>query len=320
MTATIFIDGEAGTTGLQIKSRLEGRNDIRLIHLGDDKRKDAAARQDALRSADVAILCLPDDAAGEAATMLKGAKTRVIDASTAHRTDPDWVYGFAEMALGQREQIASATRVSNPGCYACSAVALLRPLSDAGLLPPDFPVTINAVSGYSGGGRKMIESYEAPKAPDYTESPFRVYALGLEHKHTPEIEHHSNLKTRPLFVPSVGRFRQGMIVQVPLHLELLPGKPKPADLHTVFVDHYQGARFVTVAPLAETPPAFVEAEALNGTNDLRLSVFGNAARGHAVLMAVSDNLGKGASGQAVQNLNIMLGLPETTGLDGRHSG
>lgn len=315
MTATVFIDGEAGTTGLQIKSRLEGRNDIRLIHLADAQRKDAAARHDALRSADVAILCLPDAAARDAAAMLKGAKTRVIDASTAHRTDPDWVYGFAEMTQGQREKIAAATRVSNPGCYACSAVALLRPLTDAGLLPLDFPVTINAISGYSGGGRKMIERYEDPKAPDYTESPFRVYALGLEHKHTPEIENHSGLKTRPLFVPSVGRFRQGMIAQVPLHLGLLPGKPKPADLHAAFVDHYQGARFVTVAPLADKPPAHVEAEALNGTNDLRLSVFGNAARGHAVLMAVSDNLGKGASGQAVQNLNIMLGLPETTGLD-----
>lgn len=314
MTAMVFIDGEAGTTGLQIKSRLEGRSDIQLIHLGDDKRKDAAARQDALRSADVAILCLPDDAAREAVALLKGAKTRVIDASTAHRTDSDWVYGFAEMTLGQREQIASAIRVSNPGCYAYSAVALLRPLTDAGLLPLDFPVTINAISGYSGGGRKMIESYEDPKAPDYTESPFRVYALGLEHKHTPEIEHRSGLKVRPLFVPSVGRFRQGMIVQVPLHLGLLPGKPKPADVHAALSQHYQGARFVAVAPFVDKPPVNVEAETLNGTNDLKLYVFGNAARGHAVLMAVSDNLGKGASGQAVQNLNIMLGLPEATGL------
>ncbi len=314
MTATIFIDGEAGTTGLQIKSRLEGRTDVRLIHLGDAKRKDASARQDALAAADIAILCLPDDAAREAAAMLKGAKTRVIDASTAHRTDPDWVYGFAEMSLGQRETIAAARRVSNPGCYACSAVALLRPLTEAGLLPGDFPVTINAISGYSGGGRKMIESYEDPKAPDYTESPFRVYALGLEHKHTPEIEHHAALKTRPLFVPSVGRFRQGMIVQVPLHLSMLPGKPGPADLHAALAAHYKGARFVSVASLADKPPANIEAETLNGTNDLKLYVLGNAQRGHAVLLAVSDNLGKGASGQAVQNLNIMLGLSEATGL------
>ena len=314
MTATIFIDGEAGTTGLQIKSRLEGRTDVRLIHLDDTKRKDASARQDALASADIAVLCLPDDAAREAASMLKGGKTRVIDASTAYRTDADWIYGFAELTAGQRARIATAPRVTNPGCYACSAVALLRPLTEAGLLPGDFPVTINAISGYSGGGRKMIESYEDPKAPDYTESPFRVYALGLEHKHVPEIEHHASLKTRPLFVPSVGRFRQGMIVQVPLHLSMLPGKPKPADLHAALDAHYKGARFVSVAPLAEKPPANIEAETLNGTNDLKLYVLGNAARGHAVLAAVSDNLGKGASGQAVQNLNIMLGLSEATGL------
>ena len=314
MTATIFIDGEAGTTGLQIKSRLEGRTDVRLIHLSDAKRKDTAARQDALAAADIAILCLPDDAAREAATLLKGAKTRVIDASTAYRTDPDWVYGFAELTSGQRARIAATARVSNPGCYACSAVALLRPLTDAGLMPAGFPVTINAISGYSGGGRKMIESYEDPKAADHTESPFRVYALGLEHKHTPEIERHSGLVTRPLFVPSVGRFRQGMIVQVPLHLSMLPGKPTPADLHAALSAHYKGARFVAVAPLADKSPPHIEAEALNGTNDLKLYVLGNAARGHAVLAAVSDNLGKGASGQAVQNLNIMLGLPEATGL------
>ncbi|MBM3565966.1 MAG: N-acetyl-gamma-glutamyl-phosphate reductase [Alphaproteobacteria bacterium] len=314
MTATVFIDGEAGTTGLQIKSRLEGRKDIRLIHLASDKRKDAAARKDALCSADVAILCLPDDAAREAVALVQGAKTRIIDASTAYRTDPEWVYGFAEMTLGQREKIAAARRVSNPGCYACSAVALLRPLTDAGLMSADFPVSINAISGYSGGGRKMIESYEDPKAPDHTESPFRVYALGLEHKHVPEIETHSGLKTRPLFVPSVGRFRQGMIVQVPLHLAALPTRPTPADLHGALANHYEGARFVSVAPLADQPPANIEAETLNGTNDLRLYVFGNAKRGHVVLMAVSDNLGKGASGQAVQNLNVMLGLSEETGL------
>lgn len=314
MTATVFIDGEVGTTGLQIKSRLEGRKDVRLIRLSDSARKDAAARKDAIASADVAILCLPDDAAREAAAMVKGTNARVIDASTAHRTDPDWVYGFPELAPGQKEKITHAARVSNPGCYACSAVALLRPLVSAHILPADFPVIINAISGYSGGGRKMIASYEDPKAPDYTESPFRVYALGLEHKHVPEIEKQSGLTTRPLFVPSVGNFRQGMIVQVPLHLAQLPGKPAPADLHAALAAHYQGARFVTVAPLADQPPANLEAETLNGSNDLALHVFGNAKRGHAVLAAVSDNLGKGASGQAVQNLNLMLGVPEATGL------
>ncbi len=314
MTATVFIDGEAGTTGLEIKSRLESRKDIRLVHLSDAARKDASARKDAIASADVAILCLPDDAAREAAAMVKGTNARMIDASTAHRTHPDWVYGFPELAPGQREKIAHAPRVTNPGCYACSAVALLRPLVAARLVPADFPVTINAISGYSGGGKKMIASYEDPKAPDHTESPFRVYALGLEHKHVPEIERHSGLTIRPLFVPSVGNFRQGMIVQVPLHLGQLPGKPKPADLHAALEAHYKGARFVSVAPLAATPPVNVEAETLNGTNQLVLYVFGNAARGHAVLMAVSDNLGKGASGQAVQNLNLMLGVPEATGL------
>ena len=314
MTATVFIDGEAGTTGLEIKSLLKSRNDIRLVRLADATRKDAGARKDAIASADVAILCLPDDAAREAAKMLKGTNTRLIDASTAHRIDPDWTYGFPELGPGQREKIAVSPRVSNPGCYACSAVALLRPLTAAGLLPADFPVTINAISGYSGGGRKMIASYEDPNASDYTESPFRVYALGLEHKHTPEIERHSGLTTRPLFVPSVGHFRQGMIVQVPLHLRALPGAPKPADLHAALADRYQGAAFVAVAPLTDTPPAQVEPETLNGTNELKLYVFGNAARGHAVLIAVSDNLGKGASGQAVQNLNLMLGLPEATGL------
>ncbi|MCC7017307.1 MAG: N-acetyl-gamma-glutamyl-phosphate reductase [Rhodospirillales bacterium] len=314
MTATVFIDGEAGTTGLEIKSRLEDRNDIRLVHLPDARRKDAGARKEAIASADVAILCLPDDAAREAAGMVKGTNARVIDASTAHRTDPDWTYGFPELIPGQREKIAVSPRVSNPGCYACSAVALLRPLVAARVLPADFPVTINAISGYSGGGRKMIASYEDPRAPDHTESPFRVYALGLEHKHTPEIERHSGLTTRPLFVPSVGRFRQGMIVQVPLHLRQLPGAPKPADLHAALSMHYLGAMFVSVEPLADRPPANIEAEILNGTNELKLYVFGNAARGHAVLVAVSDNLGKGASGQAVQNLNLMLGLPETAGL------
>jgi N-acetyl-gamma-glutamyl-phosphate reductase len=314
MTATVFIDGEVGTTGLEIKSRLAGRKDVRLIHLADAARKDAAVRKEAIASADVAILCLPADAAREAAAMVKGTNARVIDASTAHRTDPGWVYGFAELAPGQKEKIAHAARVTNPGCYACSAVALLKPLTAAGIVPADFPVTINAISGYSGGGKKMITSYEDSSAPDHTESPFRVYALGLEHKHVPEIERHSGLTTRPLFVPSVGNFRQGMIVQVPLHLVQLPGKPKPADLHAALAAHYRGAAFVAVASLADPPPANLEAETLNGTNRLDLYVFGNAKRGHAVLMAVSDNLGKGASGQAVQNLNLMLGVPEMTGL------
>jgi N-acetyl-gamma-glutamyl-phosphate reductase len=315
MTAKVFIDGEIGTTGLQIRARLEARGDIELLSLPGEARKDPARRAELLNSADLAILCLPDDAAREAAALIENPAVRVIDASTAHRTHADWVYGFPEYEAGQAEKIAAAKRVSNPGCYALASIALIHPLIAAGLLPPEHPVTINAVSGYSGGGRKLIERFEDAGAPDHIAAPFRIYALRLAHKHVPEIQARSGLATRPLFVPSVGRFRQGMIVQVPLHLGSLPGRPDAAELHAVFARHYQGRRFVEVAPLAETLAMdHLDPEGLNGTNGLRLHVFANEAAGQVVLAGLLDNLGKGAAGQAVQNLNLMLGQPEDAGL------
>lgn len=316
MSATIFIDGEAGTTGLQIFERLRGRDDLELIHLDDAKRKDAAARKDALNQADISILCLPEDASREAVSLIDNPSARVIDASIAYRTDPDWVFGFPEFGAGQRDRIAAARWVTNPGCYACGSIAMLHPLVSAGILPADFAATINAVSGYSGGGKKLIAAFEDAAAPDHTESAFYQYALALEHKHTEEIRVHGGLTHRPLFVPSVGRFAQGMIVSLPLQLWALPGEPNPADIHAALAAHYAGQRFVTVAGEveAEGMASALDPEALNGTNDMKLYVFGNAARGQAVVTAVLDNLGKGASGQAVQCLNLMLGVDEGRGL------
>jgi N-acetyl-gamma-glutamyl-phosphate reductase len=316
MTAKVFIDGEVGTTGLQIRARLEARGDAELLRLPEAARKDAGARAEMLNAADLTILCLPDEAAREAVAMIENPSVKVIDASTAHRTDPDWVYGFPEYDGGQAARIGAAKRVSNPGCYALASVALLHPLAAGGLLPADYPVTINAVSGYSGGGRRLIEQFETPDSPDAIDAPFRVYALDLAHKHVPEIQSRGGLGARPLFVPSVGRFRQGMIVQVPLHLRKLNGQPGAAELHAALADHYQGRRFVTVAPLDDTLAMnHMDPEALNGTDDLRLHVFANEAEGHAVLVALLDNLGKGASGQAVQNMNLMLGFSEALGLE-----
>ena len=315
MTAKVFIDGAQGTTGLQIHDRLEGRADIEVVSLTEAERKDLAARAEMLNGCDLAILCLPDDAALEAVAMVENPDVKVIDASTAHRVDGEWTYGFPELNAGQGEAIAAAKRVANPGCYAIASVAMLVPLIQAGLLPKDHPVTINAISGYSGGGRRLIESYEDKDSPDHTEAPFRVYGLGLEHKHVPEIEAHSGIGVRPLFVPSVGRFSQGMIVQLPLQLWALKGKPSAKDVHGALEAHYQGRRFVTVMPL-DDPAGMdgLEPEALNGTNELRLHVFANEDREQAVVAGLLDNLGKGASGQAVQNLNLMLGLDEGAGL------
>ena len=316
MTPKVFIDGEVGTTGLQIRARLAGRGDVTLISLPEAERKDAQRRRSALNEADLAILCLPDDASREAVALIDNPRTRVIDASTAHRVADGWVYGMPEYDAGQRAAIAAAKRVSNPGCYAITAVAMLHPLVAAGVVPADFPITVNAISGYSGGGKKMIASFEDRAAADYTETPFRVYGLGLEHKHTEEIRKWSGLANRPLFVPSVGRFRQGMIVQVPLQLWALPGKPTPATVQAVLAEHYAGQRFVKVAGLDETAAmGGLEPESLNGTNGLNLFVFGNAKRGQAMVAGLIDNLGKGASGQAVQNLNLMLGLDERAGLE-----
>jgi len=314
--AKVFIDGDIGTTGLQIRKRLEGRADIELLRLPVQARKDPAARAEMLNAADLAVLCLPDDAAREAAAMVENPEVRLIDASTAYRVHPDWVYGLPELDAEQSGRIARAKRVTNPGCYALASVALLKPLVDAGLVPAETPISINAVSGYSGGGRKMIAQFEDPDSPEPIAAPFRVYALGLDHKHVPEIHRRARLALRPLFVPSVGRFRQGMIVQIPLHLGTLPGRPRAVDLHAVFADHYRGRRFVEVTPYTESlAMTHLDPEGLNGTNLLRLHVFANEAAGHAVLVALLDNLGKGASGQAVQNMNLMLGLPEGTGLD-----
>lgn len=316
MSATIFIDGEAGTTGLQIKSRLEGRDGLDFIRLDDARRKDPAARKEALNDADIVILCLPDAAAKEAITLIENETTRVIDASSAHRVADGWVYGFPEYDASRRDEIAKGRFVTNPGCYAITSVAMLHPLVSRGLVPADWPVTINAVSGYSGGGKQLIAAFEDSGAPNHTDEAFRVYALGLSHKHLPEIQTWGGLSHAPLFVPSVGRFSQGMLVQLPLQLWAMPGKPSPQAVHEALSAHYAGQQFVTVAPLGETLAlGQMQPESLNGTNELRLHVFANEDNGQAVVIGMLDNLGKGASGQAVQNLNIMLGLAEDEGLD-----
>lgn len=310
MTHTIFIDGEAGTTGLEIRERLEARNDLELILLGE-RRRDVEARREALNSADAVILCLPDDAAKEAVSMIENPSVRVIDASTAFRVDPAWTYGFAEMDAGQRVAIAASTRVSNPGCYPTGFIGLMRPLVRAGLVPANQPVTVNAVSGYSGGGKAMIAEFEAEGAS----TAFRAYGLTLKHKHVPEMTKHTGLSRDVLFAPAVGAYRQGMLVEVPLHLSTLPETPSVERLHGALLEAYDGQRFVEVADLDETEAMTgIEPEALNGTNRMRLHVFGDRGGEQARLVAMLDNLGKGASGAAVQNLNIMLGLDEATGL------
>ena len=312
MVAKVFIDGEAGTTGLQISTRLEGRNDVELLRLPDDERKDPIRRRDMLNHADLVILCLPDDAAREAVSLIDNNTTRVIDASTAHRTSDDWAYGMPEYNADQNAIIAASTRVTNPGCYANASIAILHPLVERGIIPAGWPVTINAVSGYSGGGKGLINAFEDRSSPDFTDEAFRVYGLNLDHKHIPEIQRWSGLSQRPLFVPSVGRFRQGMIVQVPLQLNAIPGKPSVATVHDALSSHYAGRRFIRVGDT--TGMVKIDPEMLNDTNELRLHVFGNEEHDQVVIMGVLDNLGKGASGQAVQNMNLMLGLPEETGL------
>src|SRR5215831_3173547 len=306
----VFVDGASGTTGLGINERLRLQNDVIVKSIAEDKRKDASAKRALMEEVDLVVLCLPDDAAKEIVALIDSmgaAAPKVLDASTAFRVASDWAYGFPELAPDQADKIRAAKKVSNPGCYPTGGIALLRPLVDAGLLPSDYPVTINAVSGYSGGGKSMIQSFEDGSAPS-----FELYGLGFEHKHLPETQLYSKLTRRPIFVPSVGNYRQGMLVSVPLHLDTLTGKPSGADLHAALAKRYAGSAYVSVMPLQNeaAKSGQLEPEALNETNRLELYIFASDKHHQAVLVARLDNLGKGASGAAVQNMRLMLGLAD----------
>ncbi len=305
MTASVFIDGAVGTTGLEIVERLQGRDEFSLIVLDDDRRKNADARREAFHSADFAVLCLPDDAAREAVTLAADASVRIIDASTAHRVADGWVYGFPEVC--GRDAVASACRVSNPGCYSTGFIALVAPLVRAGLLPADWPYTCNAVSGYSGGGKAMIARFEAD--PDIA---WRGYALGLGHKHVPEMQRWCDLATAPLFTPAVIPAHRGMVVEVPLPLSAMSGAAAPDALRAHLRDFYAGSNVVR---LGEQPDGEILLRgSMQPSDRLELHVLASSDCSQARLVAVLDNLGKGASGAAVQNLNLMAGLPETAGL------
>ena len=324
---SVFIDGEAGTTGLQIYQRLANRTDLEVISIDPDKRKEAAERTKLLNAADIAILCLPDAAAREAVSWIENDSTKVLDASTAHRTDANWVYGFPEMETGQRQKIAHASRVSNPGCYPTGFLAAIAPIIKAGLLPASFPTTINAVSGYSGGGRKMIAQYQQFRAdqlqaysPEQAESksPYSPYGLKFGHKHVKEMQQYSGLQHAPLFIPAVGDFEQGMVVQIPLPLWTLENPPTGEQLHQCLAEHYANEPYIQVMPYQDADTLrggnFLEAKNAVNSNEVHLFVFASDKTREALLVARLDNLGKGASGAAVQNLNIMLGLPESAGL------
>ena len=315
MTTKVFIDGNAGTTGLQIVSRLSKRPDLTLIQPDEAHRKDPAARAEFLNKADVAILCLPDEAARESVSLVESNSVRIIDTSTAHRTSPDWVYGLPEMDKAHAAKIAASRRVANPGCYPTGPILLLRPLVEEGLISADCAVSISAVSGYTGGGRQMIEAFEAEKPEGIYTQAHHIYGLSLEHKHIPELQQHAGLDRRPVLLPSVGRFRQGMIAEIPLFLDLCRDGVKAKDIHDALTARFEDCRFVRVQPLQDNAGSTrVGAEYLNDTNYVDLYVFANDTRGQVLLVSVLDNLGKGASGAAVQNMNLMLGKPEDLGL------
>ena len=315
MSVKVFIDGAAGTTGLEIRERLESRREVSLVVLDDARRKDASAREAALNESDMVILCLPDDAARQAVSLISNPAVRVIDPSTAHRVSEGWVYGFPEIEKKRREELRHAMRVTNPGCYPTGFLSIVRPLVRAGIVPPDYAIMCNAVSGYSGGGRSMIAEFEDMKAPNYSHEVFRTYGLNVEHKHVEEMRVHAGLSHRPLFAPSVGRFYRGMLVEVPLQSWALPGIPSLAQIHAALADSFSGEPLVEVASLAEAAEKkTLDAEQLKNTDRLKLYVFGSDTRRQARVVAALDNLGKGAAGACVQNLNAMFGWPETQGL------
>lgn len=316
MAYKIFVDGQEGTTGLQINERLQKRNDIELLKIDPEKRKDLGERKRLINEADIVFLCLPDDAAKESAALAEGSKARIIDSSTAHRTNSAWAYGFPELCPDFRSRIRNSARVSVPGCYASGFVALMYPLIKEGIVPADYPVTCHAVSGYSGGGKKRIAEYDAADPADDSMKSPRFYALALKHKHMPEMQKISGLSNLPLFTPIIGPYYKGMTVAVPLYSNLLPGKNSAASISEFFSSYYKGERFIKVYPFGSEgglKDGFLDATGCNGTNIMELYITGNEE--HILLTARLDNLGKGASGAAVQCMNIMLGIDEAAGLE-----